>query len=251
MRDKVVIITGGTRGIGLAMAHEFAKHKAKLILSYHSDEERAEQAKREILLHANEQEVDIVRSDVSDSKSRIVLIERAIHLFGSVDILINNAGITSRVPFLETMEKDFDRIIETNLKAPIFLAKIFAKQLIQQQQGGAIINIASSAAHRVFPNLLHYSVAKSALVNATKHMAKELAPYAIRVNCISPGYIKTDINRDKWEGNPKQWQKETSIIPMQRAGGADEIAATALYLASEQASYITGVNIDVDGGLIL
>ncbi len=244
MKDKVVLVTGGIRGIGLAIAKAFAEQKCKVVINFRSDQQQAQRALAELqsLSHI----AIAIQADVSDKPERERLLKETLEHFGRIDVLVNNAAVATRYGFLKTTEEEFDRIYNCNLKAPIFLAKIVAEQMIEQGDGGAIINISSVAGH--IPMGINYGGSKAALLMETKNMAAKLGPYNIRVNSISPGTTKTDLNRRNWEGNPERWTSHTDNIALQRGANPSEIAGAAVYLASEKASYTTGTDILVDGG---
>ena len=245
MKDKVVLITGGSRGIGLAISKAFAGQAYQVVMNFRSDQQQAQKALEE--LRSLSRNVIAVQADVSDKSERERLLKETLENFSSIDILVNNAAIATRYGFLKTTEEEFDRIYNCNLKAPIFLAKIVAEQMIKQGHGGAIINIASVAGH--IPMGINYGGSKAALLMETKNMAAKLGTHNIRVNSISPGTTKTDLNRRNWEGHPERWKSHTDNIALQRGADPSEIAEAALFLASEQqSSYMTGADMLMDGG---
>lgn len=244
MKDKVALITGGSRGIGLAIAKAFAKQGYKVAINYRSDQQQAQKALEE--LQSLSDDVVVIKADVSDKADRERLLNETLQNFNRIDVLINNAAVASRYGFLKTTEEEFDRIYNCNLKAPIFLSKIVAEQMIKQGDGGSIINISSVAGH--IPMGINYGGSKAALLMETKNMAAKLGPYNIRVNSISPASTKTDLNRRAWQDNPELWKSHTDNVALQRGADPSEIAGAAIYLASEQASYTTGTDILVDGG---
>ena len=215
MNNKVILITGGNRGIGLAIAKSFVQLGAKVAINYRSDEKQAEKALQE--LNANSQQAIAIKADISNTDERERLVHEVLSHFNKIDVLVNNAGTTCRVEFLKTTEQEFDAILNANLKAPLFLAKTVASQMIKNNQPGVIINICSITAYKALENCIHYAISKAGLLRATKNMARELAPYNIRVNSISPGFIQTDINRHQWQDDPDVWANRTKPIPMQRA----------------------------------
>lgn len=249
MRQRVVIVTGGNRGIGLGIAKAFVEQGDNVVIGYYKGKAEADLA-LEMLNKSNGQAI-AVQADLSQSEERSNLFNKALESFGRVDVLINNAGTQiAGLGILEISEKDFDWVMDCNFKAPVFLAQQAAKQMIEQGDGGVIVNVGSVAAYRYYGKMLPYSVSKIALSTATKHMACELAPHNIRVNIISPGEIKTDINRDVWHNNPDRWEERMQAVPMKRAGETNEVASAAIFLASSQASYITGADIAIDGALL-
>ena len=244
MEGKVVVVTGGSRGIGRAIAQAFGENGYKVVINYRADKDQAQKALEE--LHSISKDAIAIQADVSEKSERERLVKETLVKFGRIDVLVNNAAISTRHGFLKTTEEEFDRIYNCNLKAPIFLSKLVAEQMIKQECGGSIINVASVAGH--IPMGINYGGSKAALLMETKNMAAKLGPYNIRVNSISPGATKTDLNRSAWEGNPDFWKSHTDKIALQRGGDPKEVAEAAIYLASEQASYTTGTDILVDGG---
>lgn len=213
MDTKVVLITGGTRGIGFAIATAFAKLGYKIAINYKSNHEQAQQSLKYLL--SISQNVTVIAADVSEKKERERLLKETLDKFRTVDILVNNAAVTTRYGFLKTNEEEFDRIYHCNLKAPIFLSKLVAEHLIEHHKGGSIINISSVAGH--IPMGINYGGSKAALLIETKNMAAKLGSYNIRVNSISPGATKTELNRHVWEGAPKRFKAHTDNIALQRA----------------------------------
>lgn len=183
MKGKVILITGGTRGLGFSIAQLFAQNGAKVILNYNQDDLQANQALEEIKKCSPE---SIARpADIRRSSERQQLIQSTIRQFGHIDVLINNAGILGSLDFLEMTEAEYDEILECNLKSAIFLAQGVAKEMITQKSG-SIVNIASIGGLRAL-GFLPYATSKAGLIHATKIMARDLAPYKIRVNSVSPG----------------------------------------------------------------
>jgi len=246
MKDKVIIITGGTRGIGLGIAKAFVNQGSKVVINYCQNKEASQKALKE--LDSSPDQVIAIQADISQKKEREKLIQKTLEKFKRIDVLVNNAAISTRLRFLKTNEEEFDRIIGCNLKGPIFLAKLAAEQMIKQGEGGSIINVSSSAGHRGMA--INYGDAKAALLMATKNMALELGKYKIRVNSISPGFIKTDLNRHNWGKDPASWESATQKVPLLRGGLPEEVGGAALYLASDSASFTTGADIAVDGGYL-
>ena len=244
--DKVVLITGGSRGIGYGIAQAFLDDGYRVVINYWANEDTARKAIAEL---ASKNAI-AVKVDVSVKEERIRLLDETLAAFGRIDVLVNNAAVASRYGFFKTSEEEYDRVYNTNLKAPIFLSKLVAEQMIKQGGGGAIINIGSVAGHR--PYGLIYGDSKAALLMATKNMATKCAPHGIRVNSITPGTHKTDLNRHNWEGDPETWEKHCKEqIPMGRAGVPVDLGRAAVFLASEeQAPYICGADLIIDGGFL-
>jgi galactitol 2-dehydrogenase len=245
MKDKVVIITGGNRGIGYGIAQAFFSENYKVVINFRSNVEATEKA----LAALKYDRVIAIKADINQKVERKRLLSETIAAFGRVDVLVNNAAVSTRYGFFKTNEEEYDRVYNANLKAPIFLSKIVAEQMIKQESGGSIINIASVAGHRPF--CLIYEDSKTALLMATKNMAATCAKHAIRVNSITPGTHKTDLNRHNWEDDPKSWDEHCKeSIPMGRAGSLRDLGAAAVFLASDRANYICGADIIIDGGFL-
>lgn len=247
MKGKVILITGGTRGLGFSIAQLFAQNGAKVILNYNQDDLQANQALEEIKKYSPE---SIARpADIRRSSERQQLIQSTIRQFGYIDVLINNAGILGSLDFLEMTEAEYDEILECNLKSAIFLAQGVAKEMITQKSG-SIVNIASIGGLRAL-GFLPYATSKAGLIHATKIMARDLAPYKIRVNSVSPGTVITDMNRAFWTNQPERLKDYEEKVPLKRVGLGHEIAAAVHYLCSDFAQYTNGADIVVDGGLII
>jgi len=246
-KGKVIVITGGTRGIGFAIAKEFAQSGAVVAICSRNINS-VEKAKEELnaLGFSMIFGMSVNVMNIEELKEFFNYIEEK---FGGVDILVNNAGIQESKPSLETTEDAWDKIIDTNLKGNFFCSKFAAEHMIKKS-GGSIINISSVQSIYVAEGQVPYSATKAAIVQMTRSLAKEWAKSAIRVNCVAPGSIPTDINREFYS-NPKNLERTLKRIPFGRQGRPEEIAKVVLFLASEDASYITGETIYVDGGLLL
>lgn len=242
LNGKVVIITGGTRGIGKGIALEFAKEGAILVLTYLNDDDSAYNTVEEIKKMGNH--CTLARGDVSNYNFSKKLIEDTIKNLGKVDVLINNAGISKVGLFMDTKEEEFDELISVNLKSVFNTASAVVKHMISRKEG-IIINISSIWGNEGASCEVLYSASKGAINSFTKALAKELAPSNIRVNAIAPGVIDTKMN---------QWMDENergelnSEIPMGRFGSVSEVGRTAVFLASGDSSYITGEILNVNGG---
>ena len=247
MENKVIIITGATKGMGLATSKYLLELGAKVVLVYGHDENTASQVKKELKLYA--EKMLIIKADITKQNDRKQVLNKTINAFNKIDVLVNNAGVAPKAGFLKETETEYDLILDINLKAPIFLAKLIAKQMIKQGSGGSIINFSSISGHRGAGGI-SYDAAKSGLICATQTMANALGQYNIRVNSISPGLHKTEMNRHHWENETELYKKLVSITPLKRAGEAKEIAGTVVYLASDLSSYTTGTDILVDGGYL-
>ena len=247
MKDKVVIITGATKGMGFAAAKKLLELGAKVGLIYRSDENRAKECKAELQTFVENSLY--IKADISNPTDRHHILKQVLSKFGRIDVLVNNAGVPARQPFLKVTEDEFDSIIAVNLKGPIFLAQLVAEQMIHQGDGGSIINFSSISGHRSTGGI-SYDVAKAGILLATQSMANVLGPHRIRVNSISPGMYKTEMNREHWENNTKMYQDMAAVTALKRGAEATEIAGTIVYLASDQSSYVTGTDIIADGGFL-
>jgi NAD(P)-dependent dehydrogenase (short-subunit alcohol dehydrogenase family) len=239
LKDKVAIVTGAARGIGLACAKRFLAEGAKVILA-DIDESEGTAAAKALGMSAH-----FVRCDVGSAKEVAALIAAA-EKSGGVDILVNNAGIVHGADFLDLAEADFERVLRVNLKGAFLVAQAAAKKMAHKKRG-AIVNMASINSQVAIPNQIPYSVSKGGLLQLTRAMALSLAKHGIRVNAIGPGSIMTDLL--KAVGSDKEAKRRIlSRTPLGRIGTPEEVAGVAAFLASDDASYITGEIIYVDGG---
>jgi NAD(P)-dependent dehydrogenase (short-subunit alcohol dehydrogenase family) len=244
---KVAAITGGARGIGLAIAKRYVAEGAKVVIA--DVEEEAGEAAAAAL---GKDKCRFVEADVGELLDAKRIVAEATSAFtGDLDILVNNAGIIHAAEFIELKEADFDRVLRVNLKGAFLCGQAAAKQMIAQvkagKPGGAIVNMSSINAVVAIPNQIPYCVSKGGIDQLTKVMSLALAPHGIRVNAIGPGSIMTDmlatIATDK-----EAKRKVLTRTPLQRIGAVEEIASVATFLASQEASYVTGQTIYVDGG---
>ncbi len=243
LKDKVAIITGSGRGIGFDIAQKFLQNGVKLVISDVS-QELLDDARKKL---ESGGEVLSVPCNVTDSAAVEKLISGTVEHFGSVDIVINNAGVTRDGLLLRMKEDDWDFVLNVNLKGAFLVTQAAAKVMIKQKSG-RIINMASVVGLMGNAGQTNYSSSKAGLVGLTKSSAKELAGRGITVNAIAPGYIETEMTANLPE---KAIQAFLDQIPLKRAGKPDDIANTALFLASDMASYITGQVIQVDGGMLM
>lgn len=240
LKGKVALVTGAARGIGLACAEAMAREGARVVLSDVDVKAGAEAAAR---LGGR-----FVACDVSRKAQVVAAVEEAVEAYGRLDIAVANAGIVHAAEFLDLEEADFDRVIAVNLKGVFLVGQAAARQMVKQGEGGAIINMSSVNAVLAIPNQVPYVVSKGGINQLTKVMAVALAPHRIRVNAIGPGTILTELARTAVLGNKEAERKILSRTPMGRMGEPAEIGSVALFLASDEASYITGQTLYPDGG---
>jgi glucose 1-dehydrogenase len=248
LKDKVAVVTGAAQGIGLAIAERFAREGARVVIADINAEKGEGEAER---LRAMGAETLFHRADVGFREEADGLVARAVAAFGRVDILVNNAGITHTADFLDVTEEDFDRVLRTNLKSAFLCGQAAARRMAAQGPGGVIINMASVNALLAIPNQVPYAASKGGLNQLTRVMAVGLAPHGIRVNAIGPGTILTELARDSVLRNEEATRMVLSRTPIGRFGEASEVASVALFLASDDASYITGQTIYPDGGRLV
>jgi glucose 1-dehydrogenase len=255
LKGKNVLVTGGSSGIGQAIAVRFAEYGANVAINYLRQPEEA--ADTEERVHACVRRVKqegvrdvLVRGDVSQQDDVVGMVEDAVSQLGSLDVLVNNAGIQISRPTEELSAEDFDRVLAVNLRGAFLCARESIRHFLATGRPGVVINISSVHQRIPKPNYLGYSVSKGGMANLTTTLALEYAARGIRVNAIGPGATITPINR-AWVEDPQKSVQVTSHIPIPRAGTADEMAGVTCFLASDDAAYITGQTLYVDGGLTL
>jgi NAD(P)-dependent dehydrogenase (short-subunit alcohol dehydrogenase family) len=238
---RTAIITGGGSGIGLAIAGRFVRADIRTII-IGRDTHKLTVAREQLGENCHP-----ITHDLNDLPSLPGLVRQIVSNFGQIDILINNAGINMKKDFQDVTDDEFDDILHTNVKAVFALSREVVKTMLPRRKG-YIINISSMASQYGIPKVIAYSASKAAIEGMTRAMAVELSPEGIRVNCIAPGFIATDMSAKALNGDPERKQKVFSRTPMGRLGDPGEIGDAALFLASDQASYVTGVILPVDGG---
>jgi NAD(P)-dependent dehydrogenase (short-subunit alcohol dehydrogenase family) len=247
LENKVAIVTGGAKGIGLAIARRFAADGARVVVA-DVDEDGGSRAVQEI---GSLGPVRFIRCDVGDHAEVENLVTSTVQAWGGIDVLVNNAGIVHGADFLEISEADFDRVLRVNLKGAFLVGQAVARQMVEQVKAGgapgAIVNMSSVNAVFAIANQVPYSISKGGVNQLTKVMALALAPHGIRVNAIGPGSIMTDMLAAVASDNAAM-NRVLSRTPLGRIGDPSEIAAIAAFLASDEASYITGQTLYADGG---
>ena len=255
LHGKNVLVTGGTSGIGQAIAVRFAEYGANVAVNYLRQPEEAADTEEQV--HACVRRVKehgvrdvLVRGDVSDEAEVVAMVEDTVRQLGGLDILVNNAGIQLSRPSHELTAADFDRVLAVNLRGSFLCARESIRHFVDGNRPGVVINVSSVHQRIPKPEYLGYSVSKGGMANLTTTLALEYASRGIRVNGIGPGATVTPINR-AWVDDPMKAEQVTAHIPMPRPGTADEMAGVATFLASDDAAYITGQTLYVDGGLTL
>jgi glucose 1-dehydrogenase len=255
LKGKNVLVTGGSSGIGQATAVRFAEHGANVAINYLTTPHEAEGTEEMVhacLKHVRRQQVKdvLVQGDVSKEEDVIRMVEQTAGELGGIDILVNNAGIQISRPSHELSQADFEKVLGVNLRGAFLCARESIKRFLDAGKGGVIVNVSSVHQDIPKPDYLGYSVSKGGMRNLTRTLALEYAGSNIRVNAIGPGATVTPINR-AWVDDPVKAKLVTSHIPLGRAGTADEMAGVTCFLASDDAAYITGQTIFIDGGLTL
>jgi 3-oxoacyl-[acyl-carrier protein] reductase len=244
LTDRIAVVTGGSRGIGRGIALELAKRGATVIVNYNSNADAANAVVAEI--EATGGKAQAVQADVSNLEQATELIKVATDTYGKIDILVNNAGITRDNLIMMMKEDDWDAVIDTNLKSCWNCCKA-AGRAMMRKKSGRIINITSVSGLMGQGGQTNYSASKAGIVGLTKSLAKELAGRNVTVNAVAPGFIDTDMTSELGEDMLKAIE---DAIPLGRRGTAEDIAYAVAFLASDEASYITGQVLTVDGGLV-
>lgn len=246
LEGKKTIITGGTRGIGRAIATKYVEHGADVII-VGTNEERGKEAVELLKAHqvVDDQMIDFRSVNVADHDAVVAFGKEISALWGEVDVIVNCAGITRDKLMIKIKEEDWDSVLDTNLKSVYNTTHAFLRGMMKKR-AGKIINITSVVGLMGNPGQVNYAASKSGMIGLTKSLAKEVASRNICINCIAPGFIETDMTDQL---NDEQKQNIMKQVPMGRLGSAKEIANAALFLASDEAEYITGQVLTVDGGM--
>ena len=239
---KVAIVTGGGSGIGLAIAEKFVQNKIRTVI-VGRDQQKLDSAKNKL-----GELCDAFSCDLNNLNEIPNLVKDIIEKYGQVDILVNNAGINMKKEFTEVTDEDFQKILLTNVTAIFSLSREVVKCMIEKNSKGSIINISSMASQYGIPKVIAYTASKSAIEGMTRAMAVELSPRGIRVNCIAPGFIATDMSAKALNNDPERKNKVLGRTPMGELGEPSDIGDAAVFLATDASKYITGVVLQVDGG---
>lgn len=245
LENRVAVVTGASRGIGRAIALELARRGARVVVNYQHSAEAADEVVAAIAAEGGV--AMAVQADVSNLEQAQALIQAALDAYGQIDILVNNAGVTRDQVLLMMSEEDWDTVIRVDLKSLFNTCKAAARKMIRQRSG-RIINISSIVGIAGQGGQTNYAAAKAGVIGFSKSLAKELGPRGITVNVVAPGFIPTDLTSVL---PPEMVQKAIDYTPLQRLGRAEEIAYAVAFLASDEAAFITGAVLPVDGGLVM
>jgi 3-oxoacyl-[acyl-carrier protein] reductase len=244
LEGKTVIITGASRGIGKGIAEVFAKHGANIAFTYRSSDEKAKALEEQ--LSVNGCKAKGYKSDASDFEAAQQLAADVLEEFGSIDVLVNNAGITKDGLLMRMSEDDFDRVMNVNMKSVFNMTKAVLRPMLKQRKG-SIINMSSVVGVKGNAGQANYSASKAAINGFTKSTALELGSRNIRCNSIAPGFIETEMTEALGEEQVQEWR---NTIPLKRGGTTEDIANATLFLASDMSAYVTGQVLNVCGGML-
>ncbi len=245
LNNKTALVTGGSRGIGRAIALALAEEGANVAFTFKSAAEAAEHVKSEI--EAKGKKALAIQSDAKDINGTQQVVDQVVKTFQSIDVLVNNAGITRDTLLMRMSEQDWDDVLDTNLKSAFNFSKAVCRTMMSQR-AGKIINISSITGIIGNPGQVNYSAAKAGMIGMTKTLAKELASRNIQVNAVAPGFVDTDMTEKL---TPQQREALLNMIPLKRTAKPEEIAQVVVFLASPASSYMTGQVLCVDGGIVM
>lgn len=247
LQNKVVLVTGAGQGIGRAIAARLAGEGARIIINDLNDDSRAQATLEDVRTAGSDG--CVVAGDISRLEEVRRVVEQGVEKMGRIDVLVNNAGIEHKAPFIDVTEEDYDRVLNVNLKGAFFMTQAFVRHLRDAQRGGRIVNNSSVHEELPFPHFTSYCASKGGMKMMMRNLAIELAPLGITVNNVAPGAVGTSIN-DALLHNSGQLSALLGNIPLNRLGKPLDVANAVLFLASDEADYITGTTLYVDGGLL-
>jgi len=247
LQGKTALVTGGDQGIGHGIALRLAQEGADVAIGFRSNKKGADETVAAI--QAEGVKGAAIQGDVGKVADGINLVTQAVAQMGKLDVLVNNAGLERRADFWDVTETDFDTVINVNLKGVFFITQAFVRHLKDAKRGGTVINISSVHEELPFPHFASYCASKGALKMLTRNLSIELAPLGITINNVAPGAIETPINKALLN-DPAKLNELLGNIPLKRLGKPEDVAGLAAFLASEDASYVTGTTFFVDGGLL-
>ena len=245
LRNKIALVTGASRGIGRGIAEVFAEEGAHVAVNYVGHAAQAEEVAAGI--RARGLRAMTVKADVANRADVEAMVAKVWQELGPVDILVNNAGIETIVPFLELTDDQWTRLVDVNLRGNWLCSQVVCKRLVAEKRSGSIVNIGSIQAAKVLPGRTHYAPTKLGLEALTRNMSAEMTPLGIRVNCVHPGLIETDMT-DWVMKSPDILPIVLAQISLGRAGQPKEVGRVVAFFASDEASYLTGQSVHVDGG---